>query len=281
MVPPQEPQITHVMATAAVETHNNNNKKEPHLVTLDQLVKNIHRALGPDGGLDSEHIDANEIMRLMEEYSSNATDWEKYTLFDHSRAYTRNLIDDGNGKFNLMILAWSKGQQSPIHNHSNSHCIMKVLDGQLQETQYEWPLSSSSSDDDAICKNSNTSSSGDTVAGAGNGVRSDNHQSSSSSDITEAVQSASSSSEIQKGKPLAIHKCTRLHPNEVTYIHDKIGLHRISNPDQGRGAVSLHLYTPPYQVCKTFEENTGRARMGGKCTFYSIAGTRCCDADHQ
>ena len=66
--------------------------------TLENLVQDIHRVLGPDGGLDSEHIDANEIMRLMEQYSSNATDWNKFTIFDHSRAYTRNLIDDGNGK---------------------------------------------------------------------------------------------------------------------------------------------------------------------------------------
>ncbi|KAI7854714.1 RmlC-like cupin domain-containing protein [Circinella umbellata] len=199
----------------------------------------------------------------MEEYSSNSTDWNKYTIFDHSRAYTRNLIDDGNGKFNLMILAWSKGQQSPIHDHAGSHCIMKILDGELQETQYKWPESSNianSNKDDDECNGKSLSSS----------------SSVESSDITEAVQKSSSSAEF-KGNPLETRKCTRLRPNEVAYIHDKIGLHRISNPDSDRGAVSLHLYTPPYQVCKTFEENTGRSRMGGKCTFYSIGGNRCTD----
>lgn len=55
---------------------------------------------------------------------------------------------------------------------------------------------------------------------------------------------------------------------------DKIGLHRISNPSSERGAVSLHLYTPPYEVCKTFEEKTGRARSSGKCSFYSVGGRR-------
>ncbi|KAI9278529.1 RmlC-like cupin domain-containing protein [Phascolomyces articulosus] len=268
MVPPLTPQIAHIMD----HTMNSNNKPEKEPLTLDQLVKNIHLALGPDGGLDSEHIDANEILKLMEEYSSNATDWSKYTIFDHSRAYTRNLIDDGNGKFNLMILAWSKGQQSPIHDHAGSHCIMKILDGELEETQYEWPNESKNNaakntkDDDTECncKSSSSSSPSSSVE---------------SSDITEAVQTSSSlqSSELN-GNPLRTRKCTRLHPNEVAYIHDKIGLHRISNPDQGRGAVSLHLYTPPYQVCKTFEEKTGRSRMGGKCTFYSIGGHRCTDS---
>lgn len=44
-------------------------------------------------------------------------------LFDR---YTRNLVDTGNGKYNLMIVCWSEGQGSGIHDHPNSHCIMKV-----------------------------------------------------------------------------------------------------------------------------------------------------------
>lgn len=56
---------------------------------------------------------------------------------------------------------------------------------------------------------------------------------------------------------------------------DKIGLHRISNPSTEKGAVSLHLYTPPFQSCKTFEEKTGRARSSGNCSFYSVRGRLC------
>lgn len=26
-----------------------------------------------------------------------------------------------------------------IHDHANSHCFMRVLDGSLQEVQYTWP----------------------------------------------------------------------------------------------------------------------------------------------
>ncbi|KAI8886135.1 cysteine dioxygenase type I, partial [Backusella circina FSU 941] len=213
---------------------------------LSDLVQSIHSVLG-DEGLDSEKIDVNQIIHLMEKYSTNAKDWSKYTLFDHSRAYTRNLIDDGNGKFNLMILAWSKGQHSPIHNHSGSHCVMKILDGELQETLFDWPKSADEADDDST--------------------------NASAADITEN-ETASTPTNVFQGKPLDIKKDTMYHPNEVTYVHDKIGLHRITNPSPERGAVSLHLYTPPYKVCKTFEENTGRARSSGICSFYSIGGNR-------
>ncbi|CAN7980751.1 unnamed protein product, partial [Ixodes pacificus] len=53
--------------------------------------------------------------------------------------YTRNLVDEGNGKFNLMILCWSENQGSSIHDHANAHCFMKVLAGQLKEVRFDWP----------------------------------------------------------------------------------------------------------------------------------------------
>lgn len=53
--------------------------------------------------------------------------------------YTRNLVDAGNGKFNLIVLCWGEGHGSSIHSHSDSHCFVKVLDGQLKETLFAWP----------------------------------------------------------------------------------------------------------------------------------------------
>ncbi len=49
------------------------------------------------------------------------------------------MIDKGNGKFNMILLCWGESQASGIHDHSNSHCFMKLVDGQLCETLYEWP----------------------------------------------------------------------------------------------------------------------------------------------
>ena len=55
------------------------------------------------------------------------------------KRYTRNLINKGNGKFNLIVLCWGESQGSGIHDHSNSHCFVKILDGELRETLYAWP----------------------------------------------------------------------------------------------------------------------------------------------
>lgn len=49
------------------------------------------------------------------------------------------MIDEGNGKYNILLLCWAESQGSSIHDHSNAHCFMKCLDGELLETKYEWP----------------------------------------------------------------------------------------------------------------------------------------------
>ncbi|OJD17010.1 cysteine dioxygenase [Emergomyces pasteurianus Ep9510] len=90
------------------------------------LVKDLNVVLGPSSGLDSDDVDPMHIQKLMEDYTSNESEWERYAFPDAGRAYTRNLVDEGNGKCNLLILVWSPGKGSAIHDHANAHCVMKV-----------------------------------------------------------------------------------------------------------------------------------------------------------
>ena len=48
-------------------------------------------------------------------------------------------MDEGNGKYNLIVIWWGKENYSPIHSHAGSHCLMKVLSGTLEENLFEWP----------------------------------------------------------------------------------------------------------------------------------------------
>lgn len=66
----------------------------------------------------------------------------------HNR-YTRNLVDAGNGKFNLMIICWGEGHGSAIHDHADSHCFMKMLKGELREIRYAWPNDSDTNNNNA------------------------------------------------------------------------------------------------------------------------------------
>lgn len=65
--------------------------------------------------------------------------------------------------------------------------------------------------------------------------------------------------------------------NQVTYIHDKIGLHKISNPSKTDMAVSLHLYTPPHAAnfgFNVFNEENGYAIHFGPMGFFSERGLK-------
>ena len=75
---------------------------EPVLDDFHRLVQDLSEALGPCSGLDSADVNANEIELLMKRYMSKTCEWQPYALADYSRPYTRNLVDRGNGKSNLV-----------------------------------------------------------------------------------------------------------------------------------------------------------------------------------
>ena len=59
---------------------------------------------------------------------------------------------------------------------------------------------------------------------------------------------------------------------------DSMGLHRVENASHTSPAVSLHLYSPPFQSCQSFDQRTGMARTV-KMTFWSKHGLRTSSAD--
>ncbi|KAF1925548.1 cysteine dioxygenase type I [Didymella exigua CBS 183.55] len=190
------------------------------------LVQALSDKLGPCSGINSDDVDEKELQKLMEDYVSDESEWEVYSMAQPNTAYTRNLVDKGNGKSNLLLLVWAPGRGSPIHDHANAHCIMKILKGSLTETRYAWPT-----------VNLNNSE--------------DHHM----QVISEKTYQA----------------------DQVTYMSDKLGLHRISNPDKENYAVSLHLYTPPNAAvygCNVFNEANGHSTHMARCTVFSEYGVR-------
>nr|CAD7606879.1 unnamed protein product [Timema genevievae] len=188
------------------------------VATLDELVKELNQAFQKD------LVNVDYVRGLLESYKSNPTEWKKFAKFDRYR-YTRNLVDQGNGKFNLMILCWGEGHGSAIHDHADSHCFMKVLQGSLSEVRFSWPEDSPSKDDDNL---------------------------------------------QETGGTRELHEICRnsLRTNDVCYINDSLGIHRVENTSHTERAVSLHLYCPPFDTCSVFNQNTGR-RSKCQVTFWS------------
>ena len=57
------------------------------------------------------------------------------------------------------------------------------------------------------------------------------------------------------------------------YYSDDIGLHRVENRSHCDKAVSLHLYSPPYDEACSFDPKTGKSLIA-KVTFWSKFGQR-------
>ncbi|KAJ1725231.1 hypothetical protein LPJ53_000560 [Coemansia erecta] len=169
---------------------------------MNDLISSLNAVMG-DEGLGDNLQTVRKVKQLMQSYTSHSQDWSHHAVYHEGTRYTRNLVDDGNGKYNLLILVWGENQSSPIHDHAGSHCMMKLLAGELDEDLFAWPK----------------------------------HETEESG--------------------LKLKRTAPLKTNSVAYMHDNIGLHRIGNPSTKHKAVSLHLYSPPYNMCKTFNENTG------------------------
>lgn len=71
---------------------------------FDDLVIALKEALGPSSGLTSDDVDLKQLTQLMADYASNEQEWSRYAMGDEKLPYTRNLVDEGNGKSNLVSL---------------------------------------------------------------------------------------------------------------------------------------------------------------------------------
>ncbi|ANB13007.1 hypothetical protein AWJ20_1285 [Sugiyamaella lignohabitans] len=81
-----------------------------------------------------------------------------------------------------------------------------------------------------------------------------------------------------ENEQLVPSKVTHIKPNDVTYMSDTLGLHRMSNPHPSEVAVSLHLYTPPYASkfgCHIFDEASGCRHKVDLSNLYSNKGILC------
>jgi len=107
-------------------------KNGPIIKTLKELVDHLIHVF------QSDYINVEQVHRIMSAYDGDYADWEMYANFDKEKL-TRNLVDTGNGKYNLILVCWEGGHKSTVHDHANCHCFMRQLQGSLDEIRYDWP----------------------------------------------------------------------------------------------------------------------------------------------
>lgn len=247
-------------------------KIEREINGLENLVAELYSVFSKD------HVNIQEVQKLMSGYKSEPKHWRKYAKFDRFR-YTRNLVDAGNGAFNIMILCWGPGHASPIHDHADAHCFMKLLSGSLEEVRYDWPENFQPEVIKRIKKRHSRR-----CCSENNDISSNLNELNISCDETcpnsrqnncEENQDGDSDSEDGGYNVQSMEEIgrTRLDIDDVCYINDALGLHRMENPSHVDGAVSLHLYCPPFDSCRVFDSRTGKP-TNVPVTFWSMYGKK-------
>ena len=155
---------------------------------------------------------------LIARYKFDLKDFQKFIKWDKYK-YTRNLVHEGNSKFNLILMCWPEAVSSAIHDHQvrsyvtchdvtmindhllqDSHCFMRILAGEATETRYHWP-----------------------------------------------------EEETREDGGLAELERRTLGAGETAYMSDQLGLHRVENESHSERLLSLHLYSPPFADCNVSE----------------------------
>ncbi|KAF7876810.1 hypothetical protein EAF04_001893 [Stromatinia cepivora] len=105
--------------------------------SFDTLVNSLTQSLTTTS---SPHLPT--LTSLLRNYntSSDITGWEKYAHANPNKQYTRNLVAEVEGVFNLLMLVWTPGKESKVHDHAASHCLMKIMRGSLKETRWVTPV---------------------------------------------------------------------------------------------------------------------------------------------
>ncbi|KAF3921046.1 hypothetical protein AA313_de0202445 [Arthrobotrys entomopaga] len=107
--------------------------------SFSTLITSIRDTIGPNPDLKFDDVDVDKLQSLMRGYKSSRSEWERFSFIDFSRNYTRNLVDNLHGNANLILMTWTPNKASLIHDHTSAHCVMRILQGHIIETKYEWP----------------------------------------------------------------------------------------------------------------------------------------------
>lgn len=166
------------------------------------------------------------VGRLLDAYlSASYEDWKLHASFSEL-GYGRSRVGISRD-VEVLVLSWTPGQASSVHNHGGGRCWLGCIAGEAHEERYLLP----EIDDENADGN----------AGGTGG----------------AFAPASTSA---PPRPLTYLNEARLFPKQRSYIDDSMALHSVSCPRdaKGPGAVTIHIYAPPITKGHSFSKDGRR-----------------------
>jgi len=86
--------------------------------------------------INDDHACLKNCECLLKAYVGD--DWKKYIEINNS-TYNKNIVIS-NEIFDIVVITWNVNQCSKIHDHPKNGCLVKILQGELQEDLFELNL---------------------------------------------------------------------------------------------------------------------------------------------
>lgn len=93
------------------------------ITTLDELVNKLPECTG------------NEYVEIVKHLHLDLSDFRGFDSWQSDR-YTRNLVSRTD-KYELILLCWEEGQDTPIHCHNEQECWVYLVEGNFNEKRYK------------------------------------------------------------------------------------------------------------------------------------------------
>ncbi len=82
-----------------------------------------------------ERASVERLGQLLAQNTATRETLKPFEVFGDN-TYRRNLICEGQW-YELLCICWKSGQRSPIHDHAQSTCGLKIMEGVATETTFE------------------------------------------------------------------------------------------------------------------------------------------------
>ena len=98
------------------------------------LIQNISQLVDALYSCSMGIFDYQEVMESAELTPSDIA----YAASWSAEGYTRNVLER-NEDFELILICWEPGQETPIHDHNHQRGWVRMIDGQLTEEVFDAP----------------------------------------------------------------------------------------------------------------------------------------------
>ncbi|MCF6307973.1 MAG: cysteine dioxygenase family protein [Flavobacteriaceae bacterium] len=94
-----------------------------HIESISDLIKQL------------SNCNKEAIKGIIDRLKIPNSEFEKFATWDKTH-YTRNCIARTQN-FELLLLCWQAGQETPIHSHNDQDCWVFLIEGNITENQYK------------------------------------------------------------------------------------------------------------------------------------------------